>query len=304
VTPLAAQAALPPLTTASALTTWTLDPLAVGLAVVLAVGQVALVVRVRRRGHRCPWWRVVVSLVLGPGLLSLVSCSFAATYGVIAFWPVALAVTLLLVVVPAGIALGDPVRLVGLATRAPGGGARAGRLGRSAARVFDAPVAGALAGMAVQLAYYLTPWMTASLRSGAVRSLTGVALVAAGALFAVPAFGSAAAEGTAADGEAGAWGLRVLLAFVDGVLDAVPGLVVGVGGVSLAGGWYAHHHLAGALSPSDDQLLGGTLAVAVAEVVAAPLLLTACVRWSRADAAQAAREDAALDAAEHLQRDG
>lgn len=304
MTPLAAQAALPPLTTASALATWTLDPLAVGLAVVLAVGQVALVVRARRRGHHWPWWRVGVSLVLGPGLLALVSCSFAATYDVVAFWPVALAVTLLLVVVPAGIALGDPVRLVRLATRAPGRGARAGRLGRTAARVLDAPVAGALAGVAVQLAYYLTPWMTASLRSGAVRSLTGVVLVAAGALFAVPAFGSAATEGTAADGEAGAWGLRVLLAFVDGVLDAVPGLVVGVGGVALAGGWYVHHHLAGALSPSDDQLLGGTLAVAVAEVVAAPLLLTACVRWSRADAAQAAREDAALDAAEHPQRGG
>ncbi|WP_194906105.1 cytochrome c oxidase assembly protein [Quadrisphaera sp. INWT6] len=298
-------AALPPLTTASALTTWTLDPLAVGLAVVLAVGQVALVLRVRRRGHRWPWWRVAVSVVLGPVLLALVSCSFTGVYGRVAFWPVALAATLLLVVVPAGIALGDPVRLVRLASPVSStSGPRPRHLGRAAARVLDAPVVGALAGVAVQLAYYLTPWMTASLRSGAVRSLTGVVLVGVGALFAVPAFGSAAAQGTAADGEAGAWGLRVLLASVDGLLDAVPGLVVGVGGVALAGGWYAHHHLAGALSPADDQLLGGTLAVAVAEVVAAPLLLSACVRWSRADAAQAAREDAALDAAERLQRRG
>ncbi len=129
-----------------------------------------------------------------------------------------------------------------------------------------------------------------------MRSATALTLVAVGALFTVPVLGSGGA-GAAEDGP-GAWGLRVLVAFLDGVVDAVPGLVVGVSGAVVAGGWYAVHRLPGSMSAPADQLLGGTLMVTVAEVVTAPLVLVACRRWARADEVQAAREDALLDALE------
>lgn len=304
---------LPPLTASAALAAWTLDPAAVAVAVLLVAGQVWLVRRARARGHRWPWWRTALGAGLGPGLLVLASCSFLAVYRQVAFWPGALASALLLVVVPAGLALGDPLRLLRLAgLRHPGRPSEDGSalrrrvrrglggvLGGVLSGVLALPVVGALAGVALQLALFLSPWWTATLRSGAVRSATGLALVAVGALFALPVFGAdAEAGGTSAEAASGAAGVRVLLAFADGVVDAVPGLVVGVGGAAVAGGWYAVHRLPGSMSAAQDQLLGGTLSVVVAEVVAAPLLLHACRRWAAADAGQAAREDALLDALE------
>lgn len=293
---------LAPLTPATAASAWTLDPAAVALALLLAVGQLWLVRRARRRGHRWPWWRTAVGAVAGPGALVLASCSFLAVYRAVAFWPGALASAVLLVVVPAGLALGDPLRLLRLAgapRTAPddddaGRGPR-GPVRRLLGGALAVPVVGALAGVALQLALFLSPWWAATLRSGAVRSATGLALVAVGTLFAVPVFG--ADEGAAGE-TAGAAGLRVLLAFVDALVDAVPGLVVGVSGAAVAGGWYAARRSPGAMPADQDQLLGGTLLVVVAEVVAAPLLLHACRRWARADTAQAAREDALLDALE------
>ncbi|MEH3076560.1 MAG: cytochrome c oxidase assembly protein [Quadrisphaera sp.] len=291
----AATTVLGPLTPSAALGTWTVDPAAVAVAVLLLACQLWLVRRARSGGHRWPWWRTAVGAVLGPGVLLLASCSFLAVYREVAFWPGALASALLLVLVPAGIAVGDPLRLLRLAgVLPPRQDDDAGR--RLTRRVLALPAVGALAGVALQLALFLSPWWAATLRSGAVRSGTGLALVAVGTLFALPVF--AADDGPGTGGTSGAAGLRVLLAFVDGVVDAVPGLVVGVSGAAVAGGWYVAHRLPGSMTAPQDQLLGGTLSVVVAEVVAVPLLLLACRRWARADAAQAAREDALLDALE------
>lgn len=302
-----AAAALPGLTPAAAVSTWTLDPAAVAVAALLLAAQLWLVRRARRRGHQWPWWRAATGAALGPGVLVLASCSFLAVYREVAFWPGALATALLLVVVPAGLALGDPLRLLRLAgvlrlreDRHDGddGDDGGGLLRRVLAGALALPVVGALAGVALQLALFLGPWWTATLRSGAVRSATGLSLVAVGALFALPVFAADPGSGSGGGSRSGAAGLRVLLAFVDGVVDAVPGLVVGVSGAAVAGGWYAVHRLPGSMTTSQDQLLGGTLSVVVAEVVAVPLLLHACRRWARADARQAAREDALLDALE------
>ena len=297
--------ALPPLTAASALSQWRLDPVMLALAAALLVGYLALVRRARAQGHRWPAWRTLVFAVLGPGTLVVATTSFLAVYREVLFWPAATANTVLLTVAPVGLALGAPLRLVRLVlpNHPVGAGAPRRRWPGAALRVAATPLVGALLGLAVQFLVYFTPWFAASLRSGAVRTLTWVVLLTAGALFTVPLLdeGAAAGDGAAAgrsDASPG-WGARVLLAFGDGLVDAVPGMVVALSGAVVAGGWYVTR------TPSwwgpgtaYDQLLGGELMVSVAEAVGVPLILAACIAWSRADTARAAALDAALDVAE------
>lgn len=301
--------ALPLLTATSALMAWRLDPPMLALALALTVAYLVLVRRARARGHRWPLWRTAVFIVLGVGTLVVATTSFLAVYRTVLFWPAATANTLLLTVAPMGIALGAPLRLVRLAL--PGSITPSDQRGSRwqavvAAQVGSLPLLGALLGLTVQFALYFTPWFAASLRSGSVGALTSVTLLVVGALFTVPLLdegdGEGDGEGARETGSGPSWGGRVLLAFGDGLLDAVPGMVIALSGAVVAGGWYVTR------TPSwwrpgvaYDQLLGGELMVGVAEAVGVPLILAACIAWSRADTARAAAVDADLDAQERAE---
>ncbi|QEH94211.1 cytochrome c oxidase assembly protein [Dermacoccus abyssi] len=95
-------------------------------------------------------------------------------------------------------------------------------------------------------------------------------------------------------------GVRVLLACVDGLFDAIPGILV-----------MTHHDLLmphfpgfaasaatyrGDMSASLDQKFAGGALLAVAESVGLPLLAAVFIEWMRADRASARRADAELDA--------
>ena len=92
--------------------------------------------------------------------------------------------------------------------------------------------------------------------------------------------------------------VRAFLAFVDGLIDAVPGilvmttprlLTVGVGAAGLT-------HRTWGPAPMWDQRLGGAVMLAIAEMVGLPLLAAVMVAWMRADAAEARLVDVELDA--------
>ena len=74
------QVVLPPMTLATFLTSWVLDPLGVGLAVVLAGTYVVLVRRLRRGGGRWSRWRGAAFLGLGVGSLVITTCGGFAVY--------------------------------------------------------------------------------------------------------------------------------------------------------------------------------------------------------------------------------
>lgn len=292
--------ALPPLTAATALTHWHLDLPMLVLSAALLVGYLALVRRAGAQGHRWPLWRTAAFLVLGVGALVVATTSFLAVYRTVLFWPAATANTMLLTVAPMGLALGAPLRLVRLVlpgSAEPSGQPRSGWRTVVAARLGSLPLLGALLGLMVQFALYFTPWFAASLRSGSVDALTSVTLLAVGVLFTVPLLDEG--DGAREAGSGPSWGGRVLLAFGDGLLDAVPGMVIALSGAVVAGGWYVTR------TPSwwgpgtaYDQLLGGELMVGVAEAVGVPLILAACIAWSRADTVRAVALDADLDARE------
>ena len=83
--------------------------------------------------------------------------------------------------------------------------------------------------------------------------------------------------------------------FVDGIIDAVPGIVVMTHGTLIAGGWYLAHSPSWAPDVQHDQQLGGGAMVGIAELVAIPFLLAILVQWARTERAETVALDRRLD---------
>ena len=90
--------------------------------------------------------------------------------------------------------------------------------------------------------------------------------------------------------------MRALIAFVDGLLDAIPGILVMTAPVLLAPGVAGLTNRTWGPGAAVDQKIGGGVMLAVAEVVGLPLLAEIFVSWVRADDAEAVAMDAFLDA--------
>jgi cytochrome c oxidase assembly factor CtaG len=267
---------LPPLTVAGWLTHWTLDLPVVLL--VLIVSAAYLLARARVRDW--PAGRTATFLLGMAGVVVVKTC-FLAVYDHTLFWTLAVQDVLLVALVPIPLVLGRPVQLARLAVDRPGRGRRT-----------PSPVWGSLVAMSTLLAVYITSWDQARLEHPALFTLTHLVLLGSGCAFLGPLL---AERGTA-------YGVRTLVAFVDGLLDAIPGLaVLGTHSV-IAGSWYAAHPRHWGPTPLDDQRLGATAMIALSELVGLPALIVLLVQWVRADAVEAAATDAQLDvvtAAEH-----
>jgi cytochrome c oxidase assembly factor CtaG len=260
---------VPPLSAARCLTTWSLDvPVTVAL-VVAAAGYLWA------RG-RVPGWPAarLTAFLLGLAGVLAVKTSFLAAYDHTLFWVLAVQDVLLLTLVPFALVLGRPVMLLRLA------------LGRPATtRRSLSPLLGSLMAMVVLLTLYTTGWDESRLHHGLVFELTHVTLVLAGCAF----LGPLLSEGGTS------YGVRTLVAFVDGLFDAVPGLaVLGSHGL-IAGSWYVGQRRSWGPSPAHDQQIGGAAMIALSELVGLPAMLLLLVRWVRADAVEAAAVDAELD---------
>ena len=271
-------------------TAWVADPLGLVLAVTLTGAYAAGVVTARRRGVSWPWWRTAVYAVLGVGTLVVATCGALAAYRGTLFWVGAAQATVLSAVTPLGLALGDPVGLARAAR--PGLGQRAGAGTRRLARVAMFPLLSSVVAAGVLVVFCFTPWFGRSLSVPWVRELAYAVLLVTGTLVVLPLLSSELLP---------AWcthPLRSLLAFVDGLIDAVPGilvmttpqlLTVGVGAATLSRRPWGP-------APMWDQRLGGGVMLAIAELVGLPLLGAVLVGWIRADDAEARLVDAELDA--------
>ncbi len=281
------------LTPLSLLTAWTASPGGV-LAVVAAAGTYGRwLLQARARG--IPWsrWRVALYAVLGVGTLAYALCGPLAVHRDQVFWVGALQVGVLASLTPVGLALGDPVRLL-RALHPDGRHWLLRLLGRRATRVLMFPAVGTALAVGLQVAVFLTPWFEASTRSGAVRAGLDAVLLGTGLLFVLPLM---------VDELLPAWatpGVRTLLAFVDGLADAIPGILVMTSSVLLAPhfpGWVGAGTSPGArLDPALDQRLGGGALLAVAEAVGLPVIAAVFVEWVRSDEREARAVDAAQDA--------
>ncbi|MEU6217844.1 cytochrome c oxidase assembly protein [Streptomyces sp. NPDC047022] len=277
-------------TTGRLLSSWQWDVPALLLVLVLAALYGWGVVRLRRRGASWPLARLAAFVLLGLGALTVATMSALAVYDHVLFWPAAVQNILLDLVAPLGLALGDPLRLAVEAL--PEASAQKGRRAMTGkvVRILTFPLVSTALVLATELTVYFTPYFATALRVGWLHELMYLHLLTAGCLFVVPMLTH---EQTLPS-----WcthPVRAALVFVDGIVDAVPGVVVMTHGTLIAGAWYLHHAPSWAPDVQHDQQIGGGAMLSIAELVALPFLLAILVQWARAERAQAAVLDRRLD---------
>jgi putative membrane protein len=274
------------------LTTWTFAPLTTSVALVAGAAYLLGTLRLRRNGRSWPWWRTGIFVGLALPLVVLT----------VSWWPGARAhalfaaymtqVVVLALVAPALLVLGAPIRL--------GRDALAGSLaGRRWDAVFDSrvlrvsthPLVTPLFMLALPVLVVFTPLLLMSLQRPAVYAVVQLALVI---------LGTAAVLGLVdrqVPDHGVPYAFAAFVAFFELLLDAIPGGVLFFTTSLLAGGWYAGHgDPRGADWALSDQQAAGAILWAVGEGIDVPFLLIIVILWMRADAEEARRTDAILDA--------
>jgi len=281
----------PELTAARVLSEWTLD-VPVLVAVLLAGGlYLAGVRRVRRAGQPWPPLRMVAFYLGGLGVLVIATMSFLGVYQGVLFYIRSVQTILLLLVVPLFTALGRPLTLFTAA--APRAGQRLERMVHSrTARILTFPAITTLVLVLVPFVLYFSPWYAASMRSGTVRELTYLALLAPGFVF----FWMFLRVDPVPRAYPYLVGLWVSAGEVVG--DAILGLAVLADQSLIAGAYY--HALARPWGPTlrSDQVIGGGALWVLGDIVGLPFLAAQFIQMIREDETDAAGVDAELDAVE------
>ncbi|MGW2239560.1 cytochrome c oxidase assembly protein [Streptomyces sp. NPDC001759] len=280
---------LPELTPGRLFTSWQWDLPALLLVALLGGLYGWGVLRLRGRGEPWPVARAAAFGLLGLGALVVATMSALAVYDRVLFWPAAVQNILLDLIAPLGLALGDPLRLALRALPEPAAGrVRRAMTGRTV-RVLTFPLVSTVLVLATELTVYFTPYFETALRVGWLHQVMYLHLLLAGCLFVVPVLTREEALPR--------WcthPVRAALVFLDGIVDAVPGIVVMTHGTLIAGAWYLHHAPAWSPDVQHDQQVGGGAMVSIAELVALPFLLAILVQWARTERAETVALDRRL----------
>jgi cytochrome c oxidase assembly factor CtaG len=287
----------PELTVTRALTEWTLDPWMLALILILGVGYLAAVRRVRggqggpspRGSTAWPVARRIWFCGLGLGFLVIATMSWVGVYQPVLFYARAVQTVLLVLVVPLFLALGRPITLA--ITVFPRAGARIEAvIGSRAAKILTFPAITTLALVAVPFVMYFTSWYTAVFHSATVRELTYLVLMAPGFAFfwtllrvdPVP--------------KAYSYAVSMWITGAEVIGDAFFGIAV-IADQNLLGASY-YHALARPWGPTlaTDQVIGGGVLWILGDLVGLPFLAAQLIQMMREDESDAARIDAELDA--------
>lgn len=276
-------AALDRPTLSAVATAWTVQPLALVVAAVLAVGYVRLL---RRTTRPWPAGRTAV-FAFGIALFVWTTCGMPEVYARSLYWMWTAQALTLWLVVPLLVLSGHPVQLA----RAGGGAPRLDRALRSRpARVVANPLVGPALVPVLSLLLFFGPlpgWAASILPVGWVLHLV---LLAVGALMVLPL------AGLDEDASSLAVGLSLAIGSFELVLDALPGVLLRLRAGLVT--TYFDHRAQHAWTPAalHDQRYAGAVLWCVAEIIDLPFLLLVYRRWLRADARDAARVDAVLEA--------
>lgn len=281
---------LPPLTAQTLLTSWTFDPLGAGLALALTCLYALCLVRAHRAGTKWHWARCAMFLILGIATLVYATCGGLAVYRSTLFWVAATQAAVLSAVTGMGLALGDPIAL---AEKALGDkGVR--RLRRSLTgplpRILMFPLVSSLLAVGSLIVVFFTGYFTASVSHLLIREALYLQLLVTGLFVVLPLLGEDLLPPWCTHP------VRALVAFVDGLLDAIPGILVMTAPTLLAPGVTGFTDRTWGPGAALDQKLGGAAMIAIAEIVGLPLLTAVFIAWVRADDADARQTDAFLDA--------
>ncbi|HEX7738051.1 MAG TPA: cytochrome c oxidase assembly protein [Marmoricola sp.] len=278
-----------PIRTGDIITSWTFDLPAVALMCAAALAYLIGVRRVRGSGGSWPWWRTVLFIIVGLGSLAWVVDGVLGVYNRTLFWAFGVQVTLLVSIVPVALAAGDPIGLV-RASRSPRADGSPNVFGR-VLRVLTYPFVGPLLVLASLMAVLFSRYLHAALTHTWVMDVLYLHLLVVGLLAVLPLLG--------ADEVLPAWctdPMKMVVACVDGLLDAVPGICALTAGSPLGHGYYASLDRGWGPNPLHDTHLGGGLMLSVAEVVGIPMILMIFFGWARNDIRHATVVDAELEA--------
>jgi putative membrane protein len=242
---------------------------------------VAGIVTVRRRGGR---WRALPTLafaLLGLGSFAVIQFGFLGTYSHDLRFAFTTRIALLLFAVPALIALGRPVDLARLALS----GARLELVERFFGSRFMKVVGNAIFSPLFALAFFmifLTPLAFGMRSSEVSQTLITLLVPLIGLLMILPVFDNSLHHTSFYIT------VEFMLAFVELILDAIPGIVLRITGHVLDHG-HAIAAVTQAWYPSQlrDQQLSGDLLWLIAEVSDIPVLIFLFIRWNRTDRTEA-----------------
>jgi putative membrane protein len=284
---------LPRPTPAALVTAWQVQPVLIALIVALVVGYLAGLRRLRRAGRPWPRGRTL-TFTLGLLLLLWVGCGFPAAYDSSLYWVWTSRTLLIWLVVPIVVMTGHPIQLA----RAAGSSRIVDRaLNWRIARVIANPLVGPAFVPVLSAVLFFGPVAGWAIHYSAVGWLLDLALLLVGALMVLPLIGL--------DDEASSLsvGLALAIGTFELVLDALPGIVLRLR-TTLATSWFTYRDVQSwAPAPLRDQQIAGAVLWCVAEILDLPFLLLVYRRWVQADAREAARVDAVLEA-ERLARHG
>lgn len=285
-------------------TTWRVDPVAVAVLVLVLVAYGLGVARVRRGGGRWPRRRSLGFVLLGLGSYAVISFGFLGAESADLRWAFTTRIALLLLVVPLLTLLGRPLDLAYAALPARGAASVRRLLAARPVRLVGNAIVAPVVGCAV-FCVFLTPLAGAWRTSLVAEEATGVLLPLLGLLFVLPV---AAHTGLRSEVFIAA---EFGFAFLELVLDAVPGLVLRLTGHVLDGvGVVVGARPTWFPGPLTDQHWSGDVLWSIAEVADLPILLVLFIRWVRSDRRHADRADALSEAElddlvqAHLRRGG
>jgi cytochrome c oxidase assembly factor CtaG len=268
---------------AAVLTQWTVQPVALAVAVVLVAAYVHGVRRVER-------WPALRSTLFGAGIALLLwaSCGFLQVYASSLYWVWTTQTLVLWLAVPILVLSGHPVQL---ARTLSGPNSRLERVLRSRfCRVVANPLVGPALVPVLSAVLFFGPLPAWTIQWTAVGWLVQLALLGIGALMVLPLVGLDEAASSLAVG------LSLAIGSFELVLDALPGVILRLH-TGLVTSWFdsrARH----AWTPNalHDQRVAGAILWCIAEIIDLPFLVLVYRRWIRADARDAAEVDAVLEA--------
>jgi cytochrome c oxidase assembly factor CtaG len=262
------------------LTTWHAAPLPLGVILVASVAYLIGVARVRRRGERWPVIRTIRFFALGLAPYAAIELGFLGAYSSELQWAFSTRVALLIFAVPAGIAAGRPLDLYARA-RGDRGRARLDRLLSTRLVRITGNAMVATVVIAAVFCLFLTPVAGVLRVNPVIGASLGVVVPVVGLAMVLPMMALGAVHtGTFI-------AIEFLLAFVELLIDSVPGLLLRLNDTVLdlvpdaaqAVSWWP--------STLHDQHLAGDLIWFIAEFADVPILVILMIRWMRTDRVEA-----------------
>jgi putative copper resistance protein D len=248
--------------------------------------------KVGKLGTAWPIWRTFMFVGLGMPLAILTVSWWPGARSHELFAAYMTQVVMLSLIIPSVLVLGAPARLWRSATNTPlGADNKHSVLDSSVMRGLTHPLMTPLLMLALPVVVVFTPVLRLTLENFAAYSVMQVLLLTLGLLALLGLVGGQVPE------HGIPYAAAAFIAFFELILDAIPGGVLFFTTSLMAGGWYATHGDPGGLDwAASDQRAAGAILWAVGEGIDVPFLLVIVALWMQADAAEARRHDAWLDA--------